>query len=196
MKKLTCFCGNSFEIDLENKIDLLKNPEISDKILENNFLEYKCPSCGKILKPEYTLEFFGENLSLTMIPEIERDSLLAGNIELQTDQVVVGYPELKEKFIIQKFSYDDKIIELIKLYILKKINSNLDIKILFSNMENNNLIFHIFGLKEKETGISKIPEHIYTSINKNLNERLKDPEILGLLSLPYRSVNKISTEVN
>ena len=196
MKILTCFCGTSFEIDLENKIELSKKPEISDLILENKFLVYKCPSCSKILKPEYKLEFFGENPSLTMIPEIERDSFLAGNIELQTEQVVVGYPELREKFIIQKLSFDDRIIELIKLYILKKINSNLDIRILFSNVENNNLIFHILGLKEKETGISKIPEHIYNSINENLKERLKDPEISGLLSLPYRSVNKISTEVN
>lgn len=196
MKKLTCFCGTNFEIDLENKIDLNKNPEISEQILENKFLEYKCPACGKLLKPEYKLEFSGEDLSLTMIPEIERDSLLTGKIELETDQVVVGYPELREKFIIQKFSYDDNIIELIKLYILKKINLNLDIRILFSDVENNNLIFHIFGLKENETGISKIPEHIYNSISENLKERLKDPEITGLLSLPYRSVNKISTEVN
>lgn len=50
-------------------------------------------------------------------------------------------------------------------------------------------------IKENETGISKIPEHIYNNISDNLEERLKDPGIKELMSLPYRSINTISTEV-
>jgi CpXC protein len=195
LKKINCHCGTSFDIETKEKIDLTVNPEVVDQIINNSFMEYNCPVCEKILQHEYRINLYNEEIDLTMIPEIERDSLLAGSIDIKDKQVVVGFQELREKFIIRKFSYDDRIIELIKLYIMEKINSTLDINILFTNMENENLIFHIYGLKEKETGISKIPEHIYNNIYDNLEDRLKTPGINDLLSLPYRSVNKIITEV-
>lgn len=196
MKKTHCYCGTSFEINMKDKIDLEKTPEIINHILDNSFMNYNCPACSKLLRPEYRISFFNKNIDLMMIPEMERDSLLAGTIKLETKQVVVGYQELQEKFLILKFSYDDRIIELIKLYILKKINTELDVRIIFSDVKNNKLIFHIYGLKENETGISQIPDHIYNSINDNLNERLNDPVVIEILELPYRSVNKISTEVH
>jgi len=180
---------------MKDKIDLDKTPEIINQILDNSFMSFNCTTCSKLLRPEYRIRFFNKNIDLLVIPEIERDSLLAGTIKLETKQVVVGYQELKEKFLILKFSYDDRIIELIKLYILKKINTELDVGIIFTDVKNNNLIFHIYGLKENETGISQIPDHIYNSINDNLNERLNDPVVTEILELPYRSVNKISTEV-
>ena len=195
MKKLNCYCGASLEITFNEQIDLLKNPEVINQILDNNFMEYNCPACNKLLRPEFRIEFTGNNIDLTMIPEIERHTLLAGNILLNTKQVVAGFKELREKFIILKYNYDDRIIELIKLYLLEKINSKMEVNILFAKLDKGELIFHIYGLKENETGISKIPEHIYTNIDNNLEERLRAPGIEELLSLPYRSINKISTEV-
>lgn len=195
MKKIHCYCSTSFEIELIDKIDLETHPEIINLILYNKFMEYSCPSCKRLLRPEFRIELSDKNTSLTMIPEIERHSLLAGNVLLNTKQVVVGFQELRENFIIKKYLFDERIIELIKLYILEKIKSTEEVRILFSNVENQELIFHIHGLKENETGISKIPEHIYNSIDEHLKERLMDPEIMNIMALPYRSVNKISTEV-
>ncbi|MCK5200668.1 MAG: hypothetical protein KAR21_20075, partial [Spirochaetales bacterium] len=189
-------CGTSFEADIKDEINLSENPEIIEQILNNNFMEFMCPACDKVLKPEYRIRFYNDDLDLMMIPEIERDSLLAGSIEIQSKQVVVGFQELREKFIILKYNYDDKIIELIKLFLLEKTDTKLDIKILFTKKEKEVLIFNIYGLRDGETGISKIPESIYNSISSNLEERLKEPGIEELLSLPYRSVNTISTEVN
>ncbi len=195
MKKIYCYCGNVFEADIQDEINLLDNPKIVDQIINNNFMEFKCPACGKVFKPEYKIRFYNDNIDLMMIPEIDRDSLLAGSISIESKQVVVGFQELREKFIILKYNYDDRIIELIKLYLLEKTNSKPDIKILFTKKENELLVFNIYGLKEGETGISKIPESIYNNISSNLEERLKEPDIEEFLSLPYRSINKISTEV-
>ncbi len=195
MKKISCYCGTSFEANIKDKINLSENPEIVDQILDNNFMEFMCPACDKILKPEYRIRFYGDDIDLIMIPEIERDSLLTGRVEIESKQVVVGFQELREKFLIHKFEYDDRIIELIKLYLLEKTDTKLDIRILFTKKEKEVLIFYIYGLKEEETGISKIPESIYNSISSNLEERLKEPGIRELLSLPYRSVNTISPEV-
>lgn len=196
MKNIDCYCGTSFEADIKDEINLSENPEIIDQILNNNFMEFTCPACDKVLKPEYKIRFYNNEIDLMMIPEIERDSLLAGRIGTQSKQVVVGFPELKEKFLIFKYNYDDKIIELIKLYLLEKTDNKPDVKFLFTKKEKEALIFNIYGLREGETGISKIPESIYNSISSNLEERLKEPGIEELLSLPYRSVNTISTEVN
>ena len=196
MKYINCYCGTSFEADIKDEINLSENPEIIDQILNNNFMEFMCPAGDKVLKPEYRIRFYNDNIDLMMIPEIERDRLLAGNIEIQSKQVVVGFQELREKFILLKYEYDDKIIELIKLYLLEKTDTKLDIKIIFTKKEKEALIFNIYGLREGETGVSKIPESIYNSIRNNLDERLKEPGIEELLSLPYRSVNTISTEVD
>jgi hypothetical protein len=196
MKNIDCYCGTSFKADIKDEINLSENPEIIDQIINNKFMEFICPACDKVLKPEYRIRFYNDDIDLMMIPEIERDSLLAGSIEIQSKQVVVGFQELIEKFIILKYNYDDKIIELIKLYLLEKADTSLDIKILFTKKNKEVLIFNIYGLREGETGISKIPESIYNSISSNLEERLKEPGIEELLSLPYRSINTISTEVN
>jgi len=196
MKKINCFCGHSFEIEFDEDINLLETPEVADQIINNDFMVYTCPVCNKKLTPEFTTTFHDSKLNITMIPEIDRDRLLSGKIILNTQQVVIGFPELQEKFIIRKFDFDDRIIEIIKLYLLEKIDSDVEITILFHNFVNNELYFYINGLKEKETAISKIPLQIYNNIKVDLDNKLKDPDIYELLSFPYRSVNTIITEVN
>ncbi len=196
MKKINCFCGNSFEIKFEENINLSKFPEVANQIINNNFMVYTCPLCNKKLTPEFKTTFHDGKLNITMIPEIDRDRLLTGKIILTTQQVVVGFPELQEKFIIRKFNFDDRIIEIIKLYLLEKINSKVEISILFHDFINNELVFYIRGLRVTETAISKIPLQIYNNIKDDLDNKLKNPDIIELLAFPYRSVNKISTEVN
>jgi len=196
MKKINCFCGNIFEIEFNDNINLLENPEIADQIINNNFMVYTCPVCHKKLTPEFKTTFHDSKLNITMIPEIDRDRLLTNKLDITTPQVVVGFPELQEKLLIRKFDFDDRIIEIIKLFLLEKIDSNLETTILFHNFVNKELIFQIKGLKINETGISKIPINIYNNIQDNLENRIKDPDIKELLKFPYRSVNTISTEVN
>ena len=195
MEKLNCYCGKSFEIEINKTIELDKDSIITDQILNNKFMEYHCPSCNKILRPEFRINFIGNGIDLTMIPEIERDSYLAGTNKQKAKQIVIGFQELREKIIIHNLNFNERTIELIKLYLLKKTNSKPDIKIFFENLKNDYLIFYIYGLKENETGISKLPKHIYTTIDENLEERLKDREIKELLDLPYISINKIIPEV-
>ena len=65
------------------------------------------------------------------------------------------------------------------------------------NIKNTKQIVVCFKeLKENETGISQVPDHIYNSINDNLNDRLCNPVVIEILEQPNRSVNKISTEVH
>ena len=172
MKKINCFCGNSFEIEFNDDINLLETPEVADQIINNDFMVYTCPVCNKKLTPEFTTTFHDSKLDITMIPEIDRDRFLAGKIILNTQQVVIGFPELQEKLKIRKFNFDDRIIEIIKLYLLEKIDSNVEINILFHNFINNELYFYINGLKEQETAISKIPLKIYNNIKFDLHNQL------------------------
>ncbi len=195
MKTINCFCGASFEEDIKDKIDTDKDPIQISRILDGSFMSFTCPKCGKTLRPEFPLILYGNNIDLEFIPEIDRNRFLTGRKKTTSMQVVIGMGELKEKFLIRKYNYDDRIIELIKLYLLKKADNDLDITIMFSGKESSRIIFHIYGLKEGEMGISKLPESIYNNIENNLEDKLKDPGIAEFLSLPYRSVNTISTEV-
>ncbi|MCK5201084.1 MAG: hypothetical protein KAR21_22175, partial [Spirochaetales bacterium] len=61
MKNIDCYCGTSFEADIKDEINLSENPEIVDHILNNSFMEFMCPACDKILKPEYRIRFYSEN---------------------------------------------------------------------------------------------------------------------------------------
>jgi hypothetical protein len=195
MEKLNCYCGVSFEVETHDNINLDENPEIISKILNNHYMEYVCPSCEKILKPEYRIRVYDKNMDLAMFPEIERDSLLTGKIKITSKQIVIGYNELREKILIRELDYDDRVIELIKLYLLNKIVAKREIKIFLMEENKDNIVFHIHGIKKNETGISKIPKHIYNNISNNIEERMKEPAIKELLSFPYRSINTIRTEV-
>ncbi len=195
MKTINCFCGASFDEDVKDQIDLNDEPELIKSILDGSFMSFECPKCGKTLRPEFHVKFRGDNIDLEIIPEIERDSFLAGRIESTAAQVVIGMAELREKLLIMEYGYDDRIIELVKLYLLKKAGDKQNITILFAGKEHSAIIFHIYGLKEGETGISKLPESIYNNLEENLEEKLREPGIAEFLSLPYRSINTINTEV-
>ncbi len=198
MKTIKCYCEKEIEIDIEEQINLAENPEIKDKILDGTFMSFKCGNCGKLLKIELPVRIFDKSsdLDLMMIPEVERDSFLMGQKKYKNKKIVIGYPELAEKIILLDNNLDDRIIEIIKFYIISKLNTDKDIFLYFNKIENSTLIFHIYGLKADEIGISKIDYGFYKKVEKGLKAKLKEEPFKEILSLPYISVNKISMEVS
>ena len=200
MKKITCYCEETFDADLPDEIDLEENPDTIDSIIEGTFMCVTCPSCGKILKPEYPLKLTGnsQGIDLFFIPELDRSSFLLGKLEYNTgtpQRIVIGYRELVEKMNIYKEKLDDRIIEIIKYYLLQKAvestdNDEADITIYFKEKKSGTIIFHIEGLKLGEIAVSEIKNDMYEKITKTINEKAESEPFKTFLAPPYVSIKR------
>lgn len=195
MEKLKCFCDNEIEIDYKKNYDLDKEKDVLEKILDGSFLNFKCKFCGTILKPEYRISFIFSEIKILMIPEKESVQFLLGKLNLpKTDRAVLGFKELVEKIKILGDGLDDKVVEIVKFYILEKVASDREIRIEYQNMEKNELTFYIYGLKEDEVGISRLPSDFYEEVRKTYPKIKNDEPFSFILEEPYISVNKIEWE--
>ena len=195
MIEIPCHCGHIIESGLSEDIDLSAEPDIYSSIIEGDFMTFTCPNCGNELRTETALHLFDNNsdLDIQFIPELERSSFLSGNIPVTAARVVIGYRELVEKIIIAGANLDDRIIEIIKFRLLEKAEAT-DISILLNEIDGENLVFHISGLKPGQTGISNIPKNIYKKLENELAELLENEDIRLFTDGPYVSVNRIYLE--
>lgn len=199
-RRITCHCGNTVEYNFPGRIDISKKPNIAEEILENTFLRVTCDKCGADLKPDFSMIF--ENVPSPMgkicihyLPEIERTLFLAGKIDTSCERIVIGYPELREKFLIFREDLDDRAIEILKFLLLEKAESSGDLTILLQEADGETLAFYLYGLKEGEVGVSRIPLSLYEKVISTYDERARVDEVYRQISdTPYVSINKISLE--
>lgn len=82
-----------------------------------------CPRCGKRLTPEFPfrLSLAGGRGEIMLVPEKDRIGLARGKLDYELGspyRVVVGFPELAEKLHILAAGLDDRVIEIMKYYLL------------------------------------------------------------------------------
>lgn len=195
MIKIPCHCGNIIESDLNTEINLASEPDIYAKIIEGEFLSFKCPNCGNKLKTEISLHLFDKEkqLDIQFIPELDRSNFLSGQIKPEAECIAIGYRELVEKIIIAGAKLDDRIIEIIKFRLLEKADTE-NLSIYFSEIDDENLIFHIHGLKPDQVGISKIPLSAYRKLEAEIDKLLENKDIKLFTDGPYVSVSQIYLE--
>lgn len=199
-RRITCHCGNTVEYSFPGKIDASRKPEVVEEILENTFLRLSCEKCGAELKPDFSMLF--ENVDspigkirIHYLPEIERTLFLAGKIDTSCERIVIGYPELREKFLIFRENLDDRGIEIMKFLLLEKAAVSGDLTILLQEFDGVSFTFYLYGLKEREVGISRIPLSLYEKVISTYDERVRTDEVYRQVSeAPYVSINKISLE--
>ncbi len=196
-RELTCHCGETVEADFPEEIDISSKPETIEEILNGSFLSVTCDSCGELLKPEFSTRIYdsGGRLDLYYLPELERTRYLAGKIETEAERVAVGFTELREKILIFSNNLDDRAVEILKFMLLEKIDepNKSDITLVEINDEEE-LVFHIEGIKENEVGVSKVPMHLYRRIYDSLDERLQEEPFTSIAEGQYVSIHKISIE--
>ncbi len=195
MINIPCHCGKNIETDFSSEIDLSASKQVYRDILEGSFMSFECPSCGNVIRTELktVLKDPESGLNLLFLPELERINFITGKIDSEADSVAIGYPELVEKILIAGEGLDERAIEIIKFRLLLKAPST-GINIVFKSIENNNLIFHVLGLKENETGITKIPRSAHDDILQNIASLSEDEDVRMIIEGPYISVSKISLE--
>ena len=136
-----------------------------------------------------------------MIPELDRNQYLMGKLPItipDVTRVVIGYNELVEKMSIYKSELDDRIIEVMKYYILQKLpepeNGEAEIFIYFISSDQDKLAFHIKGIKKEEIAVTNINFSMYEKILSEIDDKVKTEPFKDFLSPPYISINRIYLE--
>jgi CpXC motif protein len=197
-RETLCYCGNTVTHDYPEKLDVSESGTI-DSILEGTFLEVTCDSCGATLKPDFPVLLeqvpspFGY-ITVEYFPEPERVRYLSGKIKSRADRVVIGYPELREKIMIFHGQLDDRAVEILKFLLMEKADTTDTLSILLEQIGDQELSFYIYGLKEKEVGVTGIPSTLYQRVFESLDERMKDEVFAQITQPPYISINKITLE--
>lgn len=190
---ITCYCEEIIEVPDSEIIDLNTRTSTVEDIFSGKFQNITCPKCGTLLKPEIQAELVDttNDVDLLFLPEKKRVSFLLGEMKSNRDRVVIGYPELVEFFKLKNSNLDVRAIETIKLFLMEKAGSD-EVKILFDNQEDEEMIFHLHGLREDEVAVARIPMKLYLEAFESIKERNDHEDYAILYENPYISINKIS----
>ncbi len=200
-RKLVCFCEHEFESEVADSVDLEKQPEARRAILDGDFQTIQCPGCGKALKPEFPVMVREPGRTLFFVPELDRSAYYRGKLPYpvgEVDRVAIGYDELVEKLRIEEAGLDDRVVEVLKYYLLQKVlehyEGEAEVRLLFSGLEPEGLVFHLHGLRDKEVGVLKVSRQMADKAAQQLKEKLREEPFDQILAGPYVSVNKLATE--
>lgn len=145
-QRIPCLCDNAFTVELPQEIDLDREGRYLEEILDGSFMNFRCPSCGKLHKPEFAVRLVwpSRNVQLELIPELERGAFLrresgkgprgiwgggkkrpaagdpdTGKADLPVE-TVIGYPELLDRIAVLRDGLDSTAVEAIKYFLLLK----------------------------------------------------------------------------
>jgi hypothetical protein len=203
-RRIACFCEATFEVELPSAADMGADPEIGDLILGGEFMSATCPACGRRLTPEFPFRLsgvkqFGE---IFMVPETDRAAYDLGTLSYPTGspgRVVVGFPELAEKVLISGLGLDDRVIEIMKYYLLtgsgggeEESAPDRDVGILYRGRDGGRHLFHIVGMKENEVGVARLAEELYQKIASDVEARVKEDPFADFCATPWVSLRRLT----
>lgn len=194
MMKIYCNCGNEIETDFPELYNTVEQPDIYRQILDGTFLSVRCKNCDTLLKPEIPVKITDPERKIELLfrPDNERLQFLSGKLDLPAaDRVVFGYPELAEMVIILMHDLDDRVVEIIKYFYIKKSGPGADISVFLDTVSDDKLRFRIHGLRSDEIGLVDIGKDFYKKIQNDLKEILKKEDLHEVLAPPYVSINKV-----
>lgn len=132
-------CGEQGDFTIYISIDLVENPPMEEKIRSGSLFRYTCPSCGIITKIAYpTLIHDSEKKQMIYLATNEEtyqntlktysvggsstaEGLLHGDYTVRLFRSV---PELMEYFRIRKEGLDDRVVELMRLFVYHELMEN------------------------------------------------------------------------
>ncbi|MGA2612948.1 MAG: CpXC domain-containing protein [Spirochaetia bacterium] len=200
-RRVACFCDNVFEADVPDSADLEAEPDVEKQIESGDFMALTCPNCGKRLTPEFPfrLSLRGGRGELIMIPGKDMNGLIRGKLDYDIGRpfrVVVGFPEMAEKLYILEAGLDDRIIEIMKYYLLTGAagaeDQDRDVVLRYKGEQEGRHVFHVLGLKDGEIGVARLGDEIYRKIAQDVDARVKDEPFQDFCSPPWVSVRRLT----
>src|SRR5664279_1371498 len=166
---IICRCGEHYVVDVANGLHISARPDIREKILAGTFHRFDCPNCGTKTQIDALLSYtdFPARLWFTIAPstslpwrnrylEIARQGfestmqrnapeLVIGWAAEMTRRLVFGLAALREKLIILDAKLDDRVIELLKIQLIR------DLRDTFSPTD----YFHLTSVSDRELVFEK-----------------------------------------
>jgi len=203
-RRIACFCENSFEAEIPDSVDLAADEGVEQLIVQGGFMAVDCPACGKRLTPEFPclisvareIPGVAGGRGVFLLPEAERVACMRGKSGAGEGhaRIAVGMPELVEKVLIFGSGRDDRIIEIMKYYLLTGAaggaGEDRDVTFLYRGDEGDRMVFHIRGLAEGEIGVARLSREIYRKIETDLESRLAGEPFSLFCDPPYVSIRK------
>ena len=133
---VTCSCGQTIDANLAKSVNVKRNPAVRGQILRGEFHRAACSACGAVNAVErpfyysdpdrrsvFLVQPRGERFNHTRdgqrLTRQGRDcTLLMGGVAPSQLRVVYGLDELREKLVAQDAKFDDRHVELFKLFVL------------------------------------------------------------------------------
>ena len=209
MSDITCTCGETFAATLRSRFDLSDGEEARQSLFDGSLLSLFCPACETEIKLEYpSLVTLGEAGPFLLVPERDRSGFWRAprqydfgdlgeglNWDSPTLRIVIGYHELVEKVRLTLDQLDDVAVEMVKYPLLKRALDAADVaesvRIYFSGMADDALEFQIHGLKGGQTGVTCIPQSLYTRFLGDLTSAHEQPEVAEFVAPPYVNVHRL-----
>ena len=131
-----CSCGESFTAQLADAINAGRMPEYRQNILDGTFHRVTCPGCRETvtIEKEFTYTDFRAGILINIKPPSDRHLWKKASIEWEVKikdipkdlsekkrrkmRVVFGLAELREKLIAEDADIDDRIIEVLKIFVV------------------------------------------------------------------------------
>lgn len=166
---IVCRCGEHYVVDVANGLHISARPDIREQILAGTFHRFDCPNCGVTTQIDALLSYtdFPARLWFTIAPstglpwrnrylEIARQGfestmqrnapdLVIGWGREMTRRLIFGLAALREKLVILDAKLDDRVIELLKIQLIR------DLRDTFSATD----YFHLTSVSDRELVFEK-----------------------------------------
>lgn len=202
-RRIACFCEKTFEADIPDSADLTAEPEIEALITSGNFMAVTCPACGKRLTPEFPfrLTLAGGKGDVFLVPEADHSAYVHGSLGYSIGspfRVVVGFPDLAEKVLVLGRGLDDRVIEIMKYYLLtgaehaEEEEQDRDVTLRYKGDENGRHVFHVMGVKEGEIGVARLAPELYQKIAADIEKRVEEEPFNEFCVPPWVSLRRLT----
>ena len=195
-QNITCPCGKIFSVQAGEEIDLDQNPEYLEKISGGSFMSFICPGCGKNHKPEYPVKLLwpSKKLKFEVLPELNRGEFYRRKKEEPGFETIIGYPELEDRLAIIRDGLEPTVIEALKYYLLLKAEETYpdrEINAWYRGNGPGGIEFHLYGIKEDEVAVMRIPPELYDKTLEDYRKRPKKDIFTSLRIRSYLSVQNM-----
>ena len=204
-RRIACFCETTFEADMPDAVDLGSDEGVQAAILQGDFMAASLPCLRQAAHPRVLLS--GDNggrhprgrLGQGRAPRARgrQGGLHAGEAARRGPppaRIAIGMPELAEKILVFSSGLDDRVIEIMKYYLLTGSGAgpagDSEVTLSYHGEEAGRMEFHIAGIAEGQIGVTRLSRDIYARIAADLPARLSEDPFSAFCDPPYVSLRK------